>query len=145
MNLVVGSLDQIHHINKTILVVEEPTLLSFATLDHSLTSHKILAHRNLSKTIIHSFGRPFERTITMQKDSMGHIGFMFKSGKITTLVKDSSAARNGVLTEHQLIEVNGQNVVGLKDKEIGDIVSEAPTTVTITIMPTVLYEHIVKW
>ncbi|KAF6030392.1 SDCBP [Bugula neritina] len=89
--------------------------------------------------------RPFERTITMQKDSSGHIGFVFKSGKITHLVKDSSACRNGVLTDHQLIEVNGQNVVGLKDKEIGEIIDESPATVTITIMPTVLYEHIVKW
>ena len=58
--------------------------------------------------------RPFERTITMQKDSAGFIGFIFKDGKIKSLVKDSSAARNGVLTEHQLIEVNGQNVVGVK-------------------------------
>ena len=58
--------------------------------------------------------RPFERTITMQKDSAGFIGFIFKDGKIKSLVKDSSAARNGVLTEHHLIEVNGQNVVGVK-------------------------------
>ena len=50
----------------------------------------------------------------MQKDSAGFIGFIFKDGKIKSLVKDSSAARNGVLTEHQLIEVNGQNVVGVK-------------------------------
>jgi syntenin-1 len=50
----------------------------------------------------------------MQKDSNGYIGFVFKDGKIKSLVKDSSAARNGVLTEHQLIEVNGQNVVGVK-------------------------------
>ena len=50
----------------------------------------------------------------MQKDSGGYIGFVFKDGKIKSLVKDSSAARNGVLTDHQLIEVNGQNVVGIK-------------------------------
>lgn len=81
----------------------------------------------------------------MQKDSSGHIGFVFNNGKITHLVKDTSACRNGVLTEHQLIEVNGQNVVGLKDKETGEIFAEAPATVTITLMPTVLYEHIVKW
>ena len=53
----------------------------------------------------------------MQKDSAGFIGFVFKDGKIKSLVKDSSAARNGVLTEHQLIEVNGQNVVGVKVRE----------------------------
>lgn len=50
----------------------------------------------------------------MQKDSAGFIGFIFKEGKIKSLVKDSSAARNGVLTDHHLIEVNGQNVVGVK-------------------------------
>ena len=58
--------------------------------------------------------RPFERTITMQKDSNGYIGFVFKDGRIKSLVKDSSAARNGLLTDHQLIEIGGQNCVGLK-------------------------------
>lgn len=57
--------------------------------------------------------RPFERPITMQKDSVGHVGFVYKNGKITSIVKDSSAARNGLLIEHNLLEVNGQNVVGL--------------------------------
>lgn len=50
----------------------------------------------------------------MHKDSSGHVGFIYKSGKITSLVKDASAARNGVLTEHYICEINGQNVIGLK-------------------------------
>jgi hypothetical protein len=37
--------------------------------------------------------RPFERTITMQKDSTNHIGFSFNNGEIKAIVKDSSAAR----------------------------------------------------
>ena len=49
--------------------------------------------------------RPFERTITLHKDSTGHIGFQFSDGEIVSLVKDSSAARNGVLTNHHLLEV----------------------------------------
>lgn len=61
--------------------------------------------------------RPFERIITMHKDSTGHVGFIFKNGKITSIVKDSSAARNGLLTEHNICEINGQNVIGLKVKE----------------------------
>ncbi|KAJ8967761.1 hypothetical protein NQ314_002644 [Rhamnusium bicolor] len=69
--------------------------------------------------------RPFERTITLHKDSTGSIGFQFKNGKIVTLVKDSSAARNGVLINHQLLEVDGQNVVGLKDKQIRSIIDKA--------------------
>jgi len=61
-----------------------------------------------------SVRRPFERTITLQKDSAGTVGFVFKENKITAIVKDSSAARNGVLIEHHMVEVNGQNVIGLK-------------------------------
>lgn len=88
--------------------------------------------------------RPFERTITLHKDSTGHIGFQFKNGKIISLVKDSSAARNGVLTDHQLLEVDGQNVVGLKDKQISSIIEKAGQVVTITVIPSFIYDHMVK-
>ena len=37
--------------------------------------------------------RPFERTIVLQKDSSGYVGFVFKNGKITQIAKDTSAAR----------------------------------------------------
>ncbi|XP_015253761.1 PREDICTED: syntenin-1-like isoform X2 [Cyprinodon variegatus] len=88
--------------------------------------------------------RPFQRTITMHKDSSGHVGFIYKSGKITSLVKDGSAARNGLLTEHYICEINGQNVIGLKDSQIKDILNSSPTTMTITIMPKFIYEHMIK-
>lgn len=58
--------------------------------------------------------RPFQRTVTMHKDSMGHVGFVIKKGKVTSEVKRSSAAHNGLLTNHSVCEVNGQNVIGLK-------------------------------
>lgn len=88
--------------------------------------------------------RPLERALTLQKDSTGHIGFVFKEGKITAIVKDSSAARNGVLIDHYLIEVDGQNVVGMKDKEITTIIQNCNTSVTITIMPKFVFDHIKK-
>ncbi|XP_060529594.1 syntenin-1-like [Cylas formicarius] len=88
--------------------------------------------------------RPFERTITLHKDSVGSLGFQFKNGKIVAIVKESSAARNGVLTEHQLLEVDGQNVVGLKDKQIKEIMDKAGDIVTITVIPSFVYEHMVK-
>ncbi|XP_017161240.1 syntenin-2 isoform X2 [Poecilia reticulata] len=88
--------------------------------------------------------RPFQRTITMHKDSSGHVGFIYKSGKITSLVKDGSAARNGLLTEHYICEINGQNVIGLKDSQIKDILNTSPTTMTITVMPKLIYEHMIK-
>lgn len=88
--------------------------------------------------------RPFERTITLQKDSSGHVGFVFKHGKITSIAKDSSASRNGLLTEHNLIEINGQNVVGIKDKEITQIIDDSGRSVTLTILPAFIYDHMVK-
>ncbi|XP_054288920.1 syntenin-1-like [Macrosteles quadrilineatus] len=88
--------------------------------------------------------RPFERTVTLHKDSVGQLGFQFKNGEIFRLVKDSSAARNGILTEHNLLEVDGQNVVGLKDKEIVTLIEKAPSVVTVTVIPSFVYNHMMK-
>ncbi|NXT28958.1 SDCB2 protein, partial [Syrrhaptes paradoxus] len=88
--------------------------------------------------------RPFQRTVTVHKDSNGHIGAVIKKGKIVSLVKDSSAARNGLLTHHCLCEVNGQNVIGMKDKQLMKVLEGAGNVVTLTIIPTVIYEHMVK-
>ncbi|XP_030651230.1 syntenin-1 isoform X3 [Nomascus leucogenys] len=77
-------------------------------------AHKVLKQAFGEKITMTIRDRPFERTITMHKDSTGHVGFIFKNGKITSIVKDSSAARNGLLTEHNICEINGQNVIGLK-------------------------------
>ncbi|NXX97844.1 SDCB2 protein, partial [Centropus bengalensis] len=65
-------------------------------------------------------------------------------GKIVSLAKDSSAARNGLLTHHYICEVNGQNVIGMKDKQLQDVLAGAGNVVTLTIIPTVIYEHMVK-
>ena len=51
---------------------------------------------------------------------------------------------NGLLIDHYLCEVNGQNVIGVKDKGIAKIFSESPRTVTITIMPKFVYDHLMK-
>ncbi|RUS80964.1 hypothetical protein EGW08_011284 [Elysia chlorotica] len=107
-------------------------------------AHKFLEKADGGRIEMAVRDRPFERTVTMQKDSNGYIGFVFKEGRIKSLVKDSSAARNGLLTDHQLIEIGGQNCVGLKDKEIGDIIDSCGRTVTVTVMPCVIYDHIVK-
>ena len=82
--------------------------------------------------------------MTLHKDSTGHVGFQFKLSKITAIVVDSSAARNGLLIDHNLLEVNGQNVVGMKDREITKIIDEAGQIVTITVIPNFLYRHMMK-
>ncbi|KAG8442025.1 hypothetical protein GDO86_010989 [Hymenochirus boettgeri] len=107
-------------------------------------SHKVLKQAPGDRITMIVRDRPFERTITMHKDSTGHVGFIFKNGKITSIVKDSSAARNGLLTEHNLCEINGQNVIGLKDSQVADVLATSPNVVTLTLMPSYIFEHMVK-
>jgi len=105
---------------------------------------KILKKANAQRIELAVRDRPFERTITMQKDSQGHVGFIFKDGKIKSIVKDSSAARNGLLIEHAILEVNGQNVVGLKDNATSEILTAAGRSLTLTIMPEFIFDHMMK-
>ncbi|TKR60549.1 hypothetical protein L596_027781 [Steinernema carpocapsae] len=88
--------------------------------------------------------RPFERTITLHKDSRGQLGFGYNDNEIVSIVKDSSASRNGLLINHRILEVDGQNVIGLKTKALRDILEDAPKTVTLTIMPNELYNEMMK-
>merc|ERR1719209_2140183 len=106
--------------------------------------HDLLKKASVNNITMAVRDRPFERTLTLHKDSTGHIGFQFKEGKITSIVVDSSAARNGLLIDHQLLEVNGQNVVGVKDKEVGVVIEEGGAVITITIIPTYIYNIITK-
>ncbi|XP_066143209.1 syntenin-1-like [Euwallacea fornicatus] len=106
--------------------------------------HEIIKKSPVNGIRITVRDRPFERTITLHKDSTANLGFQYKNGKIIAIVKDSSAARNGVLTDHQLLEIDGQNVVGLKDKRIREIIETSPNVVTITVIPSYVYEHMIK-
>ncbi|KAM4691535.1 syntenin-2 isoform 1-T1 [Rhinophrynus dorsalis] len=107
-------------------------------------AHKALKRAGQDRISLVVRDRPFQRTVTLQKDSTGHVGFLYKKGQITSLVKDGSAARNGLLTNHYLCEVNGQNVIGLKDRQIGDILASCGPTVTVTVIPNIIFEHMVK-
>jgi syntenin-1 len=42
------------------------------------------------------------------------------------------------------LQVNGQNVVGIKDKEISKIIDDGGQIVTLTIIPSFIYSHIMK-
>lgn len=96
-----------------------------------------------AKIILAVRDRPFDRTVTVVKDSNNVVGFTFTKGTIDGIVKDSSAARNGLLINHQIVEVNGQNVVGLPDKELLQMIRECTRSVTLTIMPSFVYEHLI--
>jgi len=106
--------------------------------------HDVLRKAHVNNIVMVIRDRPFERTLTLHKDSTGHIGFQFKEGKIVSIAVDSSAARNGLLIDHNLLEVNGQNVVGIRDKEIGGIIEAGGDVITVTIIPTPIYSVIMK-
>ncbi|NWZ82751.1 SDCB2 protein, partial [Poecile atricapillus] len=107
-------------------------------------AQRALKKANPEKIVMVVRDRPFQRTVTVHKDSTGHVGIVVKKGKIVSLAKDSSAARNGLLTHHCICEVNGQNVIGMKDKQLMEVLVGAGNVVTLTIIPTVIYEHMVK-
>ncbi|XP_052128598.1 syntenin-1 [Frankliniella occidentalis] len=106
--------------------------------------HKLFKDSPINGISVVVRDRPFERTVTLQKNSTGHVGFHFKDGKIVGLVQDSSAARNGLLTDHHVLEVNGQNVVGIPDKDITSVINEGGPTITVTIIPSFVFDHMVK-
>ncbi|NXG45951.1 SDCB2 protein, partial [Psilopogon haemacephalus] len=110
----------------------------------SAKAQRALKKASPEKIVMVVRDRPFQRTVTLHKDSTGHLGIVVKKGKIVSLAKDSSAARNGLLTHHYLCEVNGQNVIGMKDKKLTEVLAGAGNVVTLTIIPTVIYEHMVK-
>ncbi|KAM9285010.1 syntenin-2 isoform 2-T2 [Morus bassanus] len=107
-------------------------------------AQRVLKKASPEKIVMVVRDRPFQRTITVHKDSTGNIGVVVKKGKIVSLAKDSSAARNGLLTHHYICEVNGQNVIGMKDKQLAEVLAGAGNVVTLTIIPTVIYEHMIK-
>ncbi|KAL1445050.1 hypothetical protein MTO96_029374 [Rhipicephalus appendiculatus] len=106
--------------------------------------HTLIVKANPDRIVMAVRDRPFERTVTMHKSSTGHVGFAFRDGRIISLVKDSSATRNGLLVDHQLLEVNGQNVVGIKDPEITKIIEAAGDVITVTVIPSFVYDHMIK-
>ncbi|XP_037582841.1 syntenin-1-like [Dermacentor silvarum] len=106
--------------------------------------HTLIVKASAERIVMAVRDRPFERTVTMHKSSTGHVGFAFRDGRIISLVKDSSATRNGLLVDHQLLEVNGQNVVGIKDPEITKIIESAGNVITVTVIPSFVYDHMIK-
>ena len=68
----------------------------------------------MTSLFLSPFCRPFERTIVLQKDSTGHVGFVYKEGKITQIAKDTSAARWGIpqskTSEYTTLHLNASNM-----------------------------------
>ncbi|KAI4487132.1 hypothetical protein M0802_012006 [Mischocyttarus mexicanus] len=84
-------------------------------------AHKLFRNSDVNGIKVVVRDRPFERTVTMHKDSSGCIGFQFKNGKIIAL-----------------------NVVGLKDKQVTTEIENGGNVITVTVIPSFIYDHMVK-
>lgn len=88
--------------------------------------------------------RPLLNIFHLMKDNQNQLGVIIKNGYITKLIQNSSASRNGVPINHRIIEINGQNIIGLSNNDIIQIIKDAPTDVSISIMRTKIYEQLIK-
>jgi syntenin-1 len=84
-----------------ILQINGVTLAGFS----ESKGHDLFKTVDVNNIVLAVRDRPFQRTLTLHKDSTGHLGFQYNNGKITAIVVESSAARNGVLDNHNLLEV----------------------------------------
>ena len=88
--------------------------------------------------------RPWQKVYKLMKDTDNYIGINFKNGNIVALVKDSSSSRNGIPTDHQIIEINSQTVIGLSDKEISTIFAQSGRDIYISLMPVNIYKKLIS-
>ena len=90
--------------------------------------------------------RPNEKMYTLLRDSSGHFGFRIRSAQIIEILPGTSAARNGIPTNHFITEVNGQNVLGWDDDKIRERMEIFATdgAVTITLLHERAYKDFIK-
>jgi syntenin-1 len=78
--------------------------------------------------------RPLQKVYQLFKNETNLIGIGVKYGCINSLVKDSSAARNGIPINHKIIEINFQNVIGMSDSDIINILNKAKGEIYLGLM-----------
>ena len=88
--------------------------------------------------------RPLCRSVVLTKDKAGRLGIKLKHGCIEAISVHSTAARNGLLTDHQIVEVNGWCVVGLTDKHIRKCIENGSDMVTVTIMQRDVFSQLMR-
>ena len=90
--------------------------------------------------------RPNEKMYTLLRDSNGYFGFRIRGAQIIEVVKGSSAARNGIPTNHFITEINGQNVVGWNDDRLRTCMDGAAVdgSVTFTLLHERAYKDLVR-
>ncbi|KAM7532670.1 hypothetical protein Aperf_G00000012622 [Anoplocephala perfoliata] len=88
--------------------------------------------------------RPLERVVHLMKDNLGNIGLLINKGAVDSIIKGSSAERNGVLIKSQICEINGINVLGMSDDTIREMIKMSGLNVKVTLIPGFFFENLTK-
>lgn len=89
---------------------------------------------------------PFEQTVELAPGDWSQVGITLIRGKIFNVEKDSNAARAGLLTDMNIIKVNGKYVIGLEDDAIKRQLKEsAAHGTTLTLLPSSEFEQLTGW
>lgn len=88
--------------------------------------------------------RPLERAVYLMKDSLGSVGLVINEGAVESIVKGSSAERNGVLIKSQICEINGVNVLGMSDDTIRELIKMSGIEVKVTLIPEFFFKNLTK-
>ena len=78
----------------------------------------------------------------LNKDGKGRLGLLLAAGRIAALARGSPAATSGCLTEQQLVEVEGECVVGLADRYVRTRIKLAGNTINLTTMPVTVFNQL---
>ncbi len=119
------------------------------SLEMAGTNNKIITNyiKNLpDNEVIHFIirDRPWHKVYKLMKDADELIGIHIKNGNIVSLLKDSSCSRNGIPTDHQIIEINSQNVIGMSDAEIVTILKQSGRDIYLSLMPINIYSKLIS-
>jgi len=86
--------------------------------------------------------RPVCRNLSLCKDSAGRLGFKMEGGMVSAICVNSSAARNGLLLYHHILEVEGACVAGLTDKTIRERIEETGAMVSLTVIDQAVFNQL---
>lgn len=89
-------------------------------------------------------GRPYERSVMLQKDLPDCYGFCYLDGKIVSIAKGSSAATEGLQYDQQITAINGKSVIGLSDRQLWNCINEHEDGVSISFVPHNIYKRLTR-
>lgn len=104
-------------------------------LSHKTYDQVRILFMNLSSDVdLHIRTRPMCQTYHIIKSDGNKCGFTFLNGSIVHITPDSPAHYSGMPTNHQIIAINQQDVLGWTDIQIIKFIEKLPPQINITLM-----------